>query len=446
MPAKGDDDAMEDTPAWGIEPVPARLRVLGPLDNALLWGNLGVSLLVLVAGTYLVPALSLADAVVAILLGTLIGNVMLGTAGMIGADAGVPAMVLMRAPLGRRGSWLPTVLNAAQCVGWAIFELLIIASAVAALSDELFGFRAQGVWTVVFGAIALGLALLGPVGVVRKLVRRFVVWGVLASLVYLTWWALEGGGLGDAWDAGGEGGLSLLEGVDLVVAITVSWIPLIADYTRFSRTRRGAFLGAGGGYLVASALMWLLGAILYFTRDVTDPAALPLAVAAGGAGAILALLAVTIDETDEAFANVYSAAVTIQNVAPALPQRLLLVGVSAVATIGALTIDLLAYESFLILLGSFFVPLFGVLLADWLVARARYGDDDVFRGPAVRPGMLAVGIAGFALYQWLHPAGPEWWVDAIGAGAGLGFGATLPAFALSFALALAVAALGRRRF
>src|SRR5215211_2737501 len=108
---------MEDAPAWGIEPVPSRLRVLGLLDVGLLWGNLGVSLLVLVAGTYLVPALSLPQALLAILIGSLIGNVMLGAAGMIGADARVPAMVLMRAPLGQQGSWAPTVLNAAQCVG-----------------------------------------------------------------------------------------------------------------------------------------------------------------------------------------------------------------------------------------------------------------------------------------------------------------------------------------
>ena len=97
------------------------------------------------------PALSLPEAFLAIVLGGLIGNAMLGVAAMIGADARVPAMVLMRAPLGQRGSWGPTVLNAAQCVGWAIFELLIIATAVAALSDELLGFRAQWLWTLLFG-------------------------------------------------------------------------------------------------------------------------------------------------------------------------------------------------------------------------------------------------------------------------------------------------------
>ena len=447
MPAKGANDTMERTPSWGIEPVPERLRVLGALDTGLLWGNLGVSLLVLVAGTYLVPALSLPEAVLAIVLGSLIGNAMLGVAGAIGADGRVPAMVLMRAPLGRRGSFVPTALNAAQCVGWAIFELLIIATAAAALSDEVLGFRAQWAWTLVFGGAALALALLGPVDVVRKVLRKFAVWAVLASLVYLTWWAVDGAGLGELLDRPGEGGSSVLDGVDLVVAITVSWIPLAADYTRFSRSRAAAFWGTGGGYLAASVWLWALGAVLFFSRDVTDPAALPVAVAAGGLGAILALLAVTVDETDEAFANVYSTAVSIQNLAPRLPQRALLVAVAAAATVGALTIDLLAYETFLILLGSFFVPLFGVLLADWLAAGARYDERDVFQGPAVRPGMIVSWIAGFALYQWLHPVGPSWWVDLVErlGPPDAGIGATLPSFALSLVLGGTVALLGRRR-
>jgi len=180
---------------------------------------------------------------------------------------------------------------------------------------------------------------------------------------------------------------------------------------------------------------------------VTSPtqSALPVAVAAGGIGAVLALLAVTVDETDEAFANVYSTAVSIQNLTPRVPQRTLIAGVAAVATLGALTIDILSYESFLLLLGSFFVPLFGVLLADWLAAGASYGEDDVFRAPPVRWGMVAAWIAGFALYQWLHPVGPSWWVDAIGEPPDLGIGATLPSFFATFALAFGIATLGKRR-
>jgi nucleobase:cation symporter-1, NCS1 family len=437
-----------ETPAWGIEPVPDRFRVLGLADSALLWGNLGVSLLVLVAAAFLVPALSLQDALIAIVAGSLIGNLMLGTAGLIGADARVPGMVLMRAPLGQRGSYGPTALNVAQSVGWSIFELIIIAAAAAALSDELFGFEAKWLWTVVFGAVAALLAFMGPVSVVRRVIRKFAVWVVLGSVVYLTWWSLSETSLGTLWDRPAEGGMSIWLGIDLVVAITVSWVPLVSDYTRFSRDRRSGFLGAGIGYFVAGTWMFVLGSFLVLARGLSDPVEVPAAVAAAGLAAALALLAVTVDETDEAFANIYSTAVSLQNWVPEVPQRLLVAAVSGIATIGALAIELRNYETFLLLLGSFFVPLFGVLLADWLLAGARYTSEDIFRSPAFRPGLIAAWILGFLLYHWLHvpPLGPSWWVDLVER---VGqpdweYGASLPSFVAAFCLGALAVLLERR--
>jgi NCS1 family nucleobase:cation symporter-1 len=438
----------ERTPAWGIEPVPDRLRTLGLADQTVLWGNLGVSLLVLVIGALLVPALSLRDALLAILVGGLIGNAMVGAAGLIGADARVPSMVLLRAPLGRQGSYVPTALNALQCLGWATFELIIIAAAASALSDELFGFEAKAAWTVFFGALAAAFALLGPVGFVRRILRRFAVWIVLASLAYLTWWALSEADLRALWDAPAEGGSSFWLGVDLVIAITVSWVPLVSDYTRFSRSRRAAFWGSGGGYFLGGTWMLALGVFIVLSRGVSDPVEIPPAVATAGLAAALALLAVTLDETDEAFANVYSAAVSLQNALSQVPQRVLVAIVAAVATLGALVVELRNYESFLLLLGSFFVPLFGVLLADWLRSGARYTRAQIFDAPAWRPELLLAWAIGFALYHWLHepPLGPSWWVDVVEETRqpNVGIGASLPSFAASFALAYGLGTLGSR--
>jgi nucleobase:cation symporter-1, NCS1 family len=432
--------------SWGITPVPERLRALSGLDLTLLWGNLGVSLLVLVTGAFLVPALSLRDALVAIVVGSLVGNLMLGLAGMIGADGRVPAMVLLRAPLGRRGSYLATGLNVAQCLGWATFEIIIIAAAAGALSDEVFGFEGTALWTIVCGVVALALGLLGPIGVVRRVLRRFAVWIVLASLVYLTWWALGEAALADLWAAPAEGGSSIVLGIDLVVAITVSWIPLAPDYTRFARGRRGALLGTGLGYFMAGTWMLVLGALLVLSRGLSDPVELPAGVAAAGLASGLALLAVTVDETDEAFANIYSTAVSLQNLVPALSQRLLLVVVSALATLGALTLDLENYESFLFLLGSFFVPLFGALLADWILSGASYRASDFFSGPAFRPALIGAWVAGFALYHWLHPLGPGWWTDLVERTSppSVEIGSSLPSFGLAFALAAVAIAVERR--
>jgi nucleobase:cation symporter-1, NCS1 family len=182
-----------ETPHWGIEPVPERLRVLGSLDTLLLWTNLSISLLVLVSAAYF--ELSLKQALGATLVGGLIGNAMLAVAALIGADARVPTMVLQRAPLGRRGSYLATGLNVLQCLGWSIFELVVIATAAGALSNRVFGFHAIWVWKLVFGAVALALALLGPIGFVRRWVRKIGVWAVLASIAYLAWWILAHGHL-----------------------------------------------------------------------------------------------------------------------------------------------------------------------------------------------------------------------------------------------------------
>jgi len=433
--------------SWGIEPVPDRLRVLGGLDTGLLWGNLGVSLLVIVAGAALVPALSLPNALVAIVVGCAIGNVMLAVAGLIGADARVPGMVLMRAPLGRRGSYLPTAINVLQGVGWSVFELLVIATAAAELSDELFGFRAQGVWTVVFGAFALVLALLGPIGFVRRFVRRIAVWAVPVALVYLTWWTLDGADLSALWRAPGDGGLTTWQGVDVVVGITVSWIPYAADYTRFSRTRRGAFWGTGIGYLVPDVWLLALGVVLVLSRDLTDPTQLPAVVVAGGVAATLALFALLVTETDEAFANVYSAAVSLQNFLPEASQAVLITVVTAIATVGALVIDLVSFQTFLLLLGSFFVPLFAVLLADWLSSGRHYSPDDVFEAPAWRPGLVAAWVAGFATYQWLYPTGPSWWIDVVDRlqPPDWNVGATIPSFVVSFGIALVLCQVAMRR-
>jgi NCS1 family nucleobase:cation symporter-1 len=405
--------------------------VLGALDSFLLWTNLGISLLVLVSAAYF--GLSLKQALLATLIGALLGNAMLGTAAYIGADARVPSMVLQRAPLGRRGSYIATALNVLQCLGWSVFEITIIAVAAGALCDRLFGIELVWMWKLVFGALGLVLALMGPVGFVRRFVRKIGIWAVAASIVYLAVWIIQHGHVTKLWHAGGHGG-SFWLAVDLVIALTVSWV-------------RAAFVGAGLGYLLPTLFQFGFGAILVLSHpSISGPADVLTTVAAGGVGSILALLALTVDETDEAFANIYSTAVSLQNYVPRASQRLLIVCVAVVATAISLGIDLTQYQQFLLLLGAFFVPLFGVLLADWLVAGRHYDRDDIFGGPLWRPGMIASWIVGFCLYEWIaQTQGLGFWsrfLSHLHPPHG-GIGASLPSFATAFALAAAVTLPGR---
>jgi NCS1 family nucleobase:cation symporter-1 len=440
------------TPSWGISPVPERLQVLGTLDSLLLWGNLSVSLLVIVIGALLVPALSLPAALLAILVGAVAGNVLLGISAAIGADARVPGMVVLRAPLGQRGSWVPTAFNVAQNVGWSTFELIIIATAAAAASERIFAWEGKWLWTIVFGVLSWALGMLGPIGFVRRYLRKFASWALLFSMGYLTYWAISKSHLHAFWNAPGKGGFPTFgQAVDLVIGSTVSWTPLAADYTRFAKDRRGAGWGAGVGYFIPTVWCISLGVLIVLARHVSDAQQLPGAVAAAGGIAFAALIAITIDESEKAFADIYSTAVSIQNFLPRVSQRLLITIVSVVATGLALVLDFgVAYQNFLYLLGSVFMPLFGVLVADWLLAGCHYTEERIFSGPNWRPAGLTAWAVGFCLYQWLSPVGPEFWtklVDRTHPGY-VTFTASLPSFAaaflLMFALTLASRAVARR--
>jgi purine-cytosine permease-like protein len=116
-----------------------------------------------------------------------------------------------------------------------------------------------------------------------------------------------------------------------------------------------------------------------------------------------------------------------------------------IATGGALLIDLRNYQTFLSLLGSFFVPLLGVLFADWLVSGARYTSDRFFAAPAFRPAQIAAWLIGFGLYQWLYPNGPSWWLSFIHHDtAPADLTASLPSFAAAFLLSGLAGLLARR--
>ncbi len=322
----------------------------------------------------------------------------------------------------------------------------MIATGASALSQQLFGVGGLVLWKILFGIVATLLALLGPVGFVRRYVRTFAIWIVIASLAYLAWWSLHGGDVEALWHR--PGAHAFWPGFDLVLASIISWTPLVADYTRFSRTRANGFWSAGLGYFLPTVPLFALGAVIAMSRHISDAPGLLVAIAAGGAASLLALLALTVDESDEAFANVYSGAVSLQNLFPRVPQRALVAGTAGVATVGALLVDLRNYQPFLYLLGSFFVPLFGVLLADWLFAGRHYAPRDIFEAPELRLDLIFAWLAGFCLYQWLYPDGPAWWTRLVAHTHPHALpwgGASVPSFLAAFGLASLACLVTRRR-
>jgi NCS1 family nucleobase:cation symporter-1 len=448
---------VESLPEWGIEPVPPPHRVLSGFDLAILWGDLGIGILVLVTGALLVPGLGFGAAMAAIVIGSLVGSALLALGGAAGAGTGVPTMVLFRPVLGIRGSWFPSVFNALQLVGWTAVEFWAMSYVADLVAEEIFGFSARPLWLGVAAISCTGLALWGPVGVTRLWMKRFGAWAITFICAAVTILVLASGGIGDALGAPGTGEWPTFGGaLDLVIAMPISWLPLVADYSRFSARPRAAFFGTFWGYLLANVWLYSLGALLVLGAGGTpDPAGIAgaiLAVAGGSLAGILFLVGLLVGETDEAFADIYSGAVTVQNIWPKLPQRALTVAIAVIAAVLAgWFMNLERYEAFLFLIGSIFVPLFGILAADHFFNRrgsvrieGLYQD----RGPywfagGVRWRALLPWAAGFVVYHWIVPTGPDWWIDFANSIGGTPLGerwvwlsASIPAFLVAFALTL----------
>jgi putative hydroxymethylpyrimidine transporter CytX len=385
------------------EPVPQALSLL---DQFGLWGNLGVSLLgftgaifVLQPGGAGTPELSLAAALTAIVAGTLLGTVALALAGIPGAQTGAPAMVLLRGLFGARLSYLPTVLNILQCFGWAIFELVTIATAAHTVAPAL----PKSAYVLIAGA-ATALLTIRPLGAIRVL-RKYATGAVLIVMCYL-FIQLIRHPLPSFWHGTWSG---YWAATDTVVAVAISFAPLAADYTRHSRSPRAAFGGALAGYSVTQVLCYVIGLLALVTVAHGNPDDIFGAFIALPVGSLcFAILAAR--ELDQSFADVYSTAVSTQNLRPLWDRRILAGVITALTTAGALWLNIADYENFLTLIGSVFVPMSAVMIADYfVVSRGRW---DLSAAARSRWPMLLPWAAGFVTYQLINPGYVSWWASA----------------------------------
>jgi len=377
-------------------------RTLGLLDQLGFWGNVGVSLLgfsgaIAILAPYGVRPLSFTAAVAAAVLGSVLGGLILGGSLVLGARTGAPAMVLLRGLLGAKASFVPTALNIAQCLGWAVFELVTISTGLQALTS---GDLPRWLCLVLAGAVTTALTI-RPLGWIRAL-RKYVSVLVIAALVILAVGLLRNPTpeLTGSWQ-----GFWLA--VDSAMALTISWVPLGADYSRHSRSPGAAFAGGFLGYGLTQIACLVIGLIAL--AQVAEDGSRIFDLFIGLPLGALAFAILVIRESDQSFANVYSTAISVQNLRPSLDRRVLTVLIGALTTALALTINIDDYANFLYLIGAVFIPMSGALIAAWIRSRGRHWN--IAEDAPARPGMWLAWLIGFLCYQVINPGSIAHWSD-----------------------------------
>jgi len=408
------------------EPADAAERNLTEWDFFLLWAGAAVSLSEIWAGG-LLASFGITTGLLLILLGHVIGNTPMALAGLIGSRHGVPAMVSVRGALGNRGAWLPAALNVIQLVGWTAVMLWIGGRAAAGLAGGAAGARG---WTVALGGLTTLWALAGS-RVWKRLQQIGVVLLLLLS-VAMTALLLRTCGWRELAAAPATPALPFMPGLDLVIAMPISWMPLVSDYTRHAAVPGRGGRGTWWGYFIASSWMFAVGLLAAVAMRSDAPDSALLRLMGEHRLALPALLIVLLSTLTTTFLDIYSNAVSAQSLLPRIGTRPLALLGGLIGTGLALFFDATKYEGFLLLIGSAFCPLFGVTLTDYfLLKRGRYERADLYRRGrywytgGVNRRAVAAWIAGLAVYQ-------------ICARAAFPGGASLPGFAAAGVMYLAL--------
>lgn len=407
-----------------LTPVASDQRVFRWHDHASLWFSLGVGLLVMQVGAYLMPALGTQEALLAIVAGSILGAGLLGWVAKIGCDSGLASAGLMHAVYGRQFARLPIVLNIVQLIGWGTFELVVMRDASVAIGRQGGGWEGAH-WpvlaTLLWGGVVVALISGSMVQLVRRIVARVALPLVVLSLLWLSWQFLglaQAQGFDALWQRRGDGGMGVMPALDLVIAMPISWLPLVADYARHGRDGVSALRGAWAGYALANMWCYALGVLVALTLP-SQNLVTALLLAQGG---LIALSLILIDEVDNAYGDTYSGAVSSHSLLPGWSVRRWGAVLAVVCTLLALVLPMHSLEPFLLMLSSVFVPLFGVILGR-LAFGANAGALLAHAGKA-HAGPIAIWLAGVALYHLLPKVAPA-------------LGSALPTLVLSFALAWA---------
>jgi putative hydroxymethylpyrimidine transporter CytX len=401
-----------------LAPVAASERVFTGLSHASLWFSLGVGLLVIQIGAYLVPAMGTQDALLAILLGSLLGSGLVAWVAKLGCDTGLSSAGLMHQVYGSGFAKLPIVLNVIQLVGWTSFELVIMREGTLAMGEQHMGWSGNYLVmaTVFWGSILTLLMASSMLGLVRSFVSRFGLPLVVMSLAWLTWQflgVLQTQDVSAFWNRPGNNSMGFLSAIDLVIAMPVSWLPLVADYARHGKNSRTAMSATWLGYALANIWCYSLGVLVVSVSSPDINLVSTLLLAQGG---LLALGLILIDELDNAYGDVYSASLNSHSLFSrwSIKQWGLLIAVGC--TLLAIVLPMHSLEPFLLMLSSVFIPLYGVILGRAGRAPAANASRSIYLLPAL------IWLIGIAVFHLSGQFTPQW-------------GSALPSLAVSLSLA-----------
>ncbi len=347
------------------------------ITNAMIWFGAGVSISEILTGTYF-ASLGFGKGMAAILIGHIIGCVLFCLAGIIGGKNGKSSMESAKMSFGGKGALIFPVLNIVQLAGWT--SVMISSGAAAAENVYAIG---MSVWSIIIGVLVIVWLFVGAKNVnavnTIALSLLFVLTIVLSFVVFR-------GGVSTL--VSGEA-ITFGAAVEMAVAMPLSWLPLISDYTKEAEKPVKASVVSSVVYFIISCWMYVIGMGMALFTNETDIAVIMVKAGLGIAGLIIVIFS-TVTTT---FLDVYSAGISSGSLSSKINQQAAAVIVCVIGTLLAIFTQTNYFESFLYFIGSVFAPMIAVQIVDWFI----FKNDSSDKG--VNIINLVVWAVGFVLYR-----------------------------------------------
>ena len=355
------------------------MKKTSTFQNGLIWFGAGVSLAEILTGTAFAP-LGMAKGLAAIVIGHIIGCAMMLLAGLIGGRTGRSAMETVKMSFGQKGGLLFAFLNVLQLVGWTAIMIYDGALAIGGIFN-----LGHWVWCLVIGVliilwIAVGITDLGWINKLT-MAALFLLTLVLCKVIFFS---------GSAMAASGEA-MTFGAAVELAVAMPLSWLPLISDYTREAEKPVQATWVSVVVYGLVSCWMYVIGMGAALFTGESDIAQILLKAGLSIAG----LLIIVFSTVTTTFLDAYSAGISSESIFSKIKGKYAAIVVTIIGTVGAILFPMDDITDFLYLIGSVFAPMIAIQIADFfLLHRDRRKNAFDWRN-------LIIWVIGFVLYRLL---------------------------------------------
>ena len=379
-------------------------------ENSLIWFGAGVSIVEILSGAYFAP-LGFSKGLAAIIIGHIIGCIMLFFAGLIGGKTEKSSMETAKMSFGQKGGIIFSVLNILQLVGWT--GIMIYDGAAAA--NEIFSFG-NAIWSIVIGGliilwILIGIKNLGKLNTVA-MASLFILTIILSIIIFKNSMPV----------ISSSEALSFGAAVELAVAMPLSWLPLISDYTRNAEKPVKATAASAIVYGIVSSWMYIIGMAAAIYTGECDISLIMLKSGLGISGLIIIVFS-TVTTT---FLDAYSTGISCESVSEKINGKNFAVAAAVIGLIGAIFFPITNITDFLYLIGSVFAPMIAIQIADFFIMKNDYSKSSV----SIRN--IIIWCIGFILYRLLMKT------DII-------CGSTLPDMAITIFICIIVNAISRKK-